>query len=40
MQLITWCEPKSVMLVHGEAEKMRFLKAKIKVKNVDRWKES
>jgi len=30
MQLITWCEPKSVMLVHGEAEKMRFLKAKIK----------
>jgi len=30
MQLITWCEPRSVMLVHGEAEKMKFLKTKIK----------
>lgn len=29
MQLISWCEPKSVMLVHGEAAKMDFLKAKI-----------
>jgi len=30
MQLITWCEPRTVMLVHGEGEKMKFLKAKIK----------
>ena len=30
MQLISWCEPKNVMLVHGEGEKMKFLKAKIK----------
>ena len=30
MQLITWCEPKTVMLVHGEGEKMKFLKGKIK----------
>lgn len=29
MQLISWCEPKNVMLVHGEAEKMDFLKTKI-----------
>ena len=29
MQLISWCEPKNVMLVHGEAEKMDFLKKKI-----------
>ncbi|XP_052081449.1 integrator complex subunit 11-like isoform X2 [Mytilus californianus] len=29
MQLISWCEPKNVMLVHGEAEKMDFLKSKI-----------
>ena len=30
MQLISWCEPRSVMLVHGEGEKMKFLKSKIK----------
>lgn len=30
MQLITWCEPANVMLVHGEGEKMKFLKTKIK----------
>ena len=30
MQLISWCEPENVMLVHGEGEKMKFLKAKIK----------
>merc|ERR1712137_1161000 len=30
MQLISWCEPKNVMPVHGEGEKMKFLKAKIK----------
>jgi len=30
MQLISWCEPKNVMLVHGEGEKMKFLKSKIK----------
>jgi len=30
MQLITWCEPDNVMLVHGEGEKMKFLKTKIK----------
>jgi len=30
MQLITWCEPRTVMLVHGEGDKMKFLKAKIK----------
>lgn len=29
MQLIQYCEPKNVMLVHGEAAKMEFLKAKI-----------
>ena len=29
MQLISWCEPKNVMLVHGEAAKMDFLKDKI-----------
>ncbi|KAL4221575.1 Integrator complex subunit 11 [Mactra antiquata] len=29
MQLISWCEPKNVMLVHGEAAKMDFLKNKI-----------
>lgn len=30
MQLIQYCEPRNVMLVHGEAEKMEFLKDKIK----------
>lgn len=30
MQLIQYCEPKNVMLVHGEAEKMEFLMQKIK----------
>jgi len=30
MQLITWCEPRTVMLVHGEGDKMVFLKGKIK----------
>lgn len=30
MQLIQQCEPKSVMLVHGEASKMEFLQGKIK----------
>lgn len=30
MQLIQYCEPKNVMLVHGEAVKMDFLKEKIK----------
>ncbi len=30
MQLISYCEPRHVMLVHGEAAKMEFLKAKIK----------
>lgn len=29
MELITKCEPKNVLLVHGEAVKMKFLKAKI-----------
>ncbi|KAH3817295.1 hypothetical protein DPMN_118828 [Dreissena polymorpha] len=29
MQLISWCEPKNVLLVHGEAAKMDFLKTKI-----------
>ena len=29
MQLIRMCEPQNVMLVHGEAVKMDFLKAKI-----------
>ena len=29
MQLIRQCEPKNVMLVHGEAVKMDFLKGKI-----------
>ncbi|KAG9508514.1 Integrator complex subunit 11, partial [Fragariocoptes setiger] len=29
MQLISQCEPKNVLLVHGEASKMKFLKAKI-----------
>lgn len=29
MQLISHCEPKNVLLVHGEAEKMAFLKTKI-----------
>ncbi|XP_060536886.1 DNA polymerase epsilon catalytic subunit 1 [Cylas formicarius] len=29
MQLIQYCEPKNVMLVHGEAEKIAFLKEKI-----------
>lgn len=30
MQLIQYCEPRNVMLVHGEAAKMEFLKDKIK----------
>jgi len=30
MQLIQYCEPKNVLLVHGEAEKMEFLKQKIR----------
>lgn len=30
MQLIRQCQPSNVMLVHGEAEKMEFLKVKIK----------
>lgn len=30
MQLIQYCEPKNVMLVHGEAAKMEFLAGKIK----------
>ena len=30
MQLISYCEPRNVMLVHGEAVKMEFLKAKIR----------
>ena len=30
MQLISYCEPRHVMLVHGEAHKMEFLKEKIK----------
>ncbi|XP_017302556.1 integrator complex subunit 11 [Diaphorina citri] len=30
MQLIQYCEPKNVLLVHGEASKMVFLKEKIK----------
>lgn len=29
MQLIQHCEPKNVMLVHGEAVKMTFLRKKI-----------
>ncbi|XP_037089149.1 integrator complex subunit 11-like [Pollicipes pollicipes] len=29
MQLITYCQPKNVLLVHGDAEKMVFLKSKI-----------
>lgn len=30
MQLIQYCEPKNVMLVHGEGEKMNFLKEQIR----------
>uniref|UniRef100_A0A023F3V0 Integrator complex subunit 11 n=1 Tax=Triatoma infestans TaxID=30076 RepID=A0A023F3V0_TRIIF len=30
MQLIQYCEPRNVLLVHGEAAKMEFLKEKIK----------
>ncbi|OWF52067.1 integrator complex subunit 11-like [Mizuhopecten yessoensis] len=30
MQLISQCEPRNVLLVHGEAVKMEFLKTKIK----------
>ncbi|KAJ4443881.1 integrator complex subunit 11 [Periplaneta americana] len=30
MQLIQYCEPRHVMLVHGEAAKMEFLKEKIR----------
>ena len=30
MQLISYCEPRNVMLVHGEAAKMEFLKQKIR----------
>ena len=33
MQLISWCEPRNVMLVHGEGEKMKFLKSKIKAEH-------
>ena len=33
MQLISWCEPRNVMLVHGEGEKMKFLKTKIKAEH-------
>jgi len=29
MQLIQYCEPQNVLLVHGEAVKMEFLKHKI-----------
>ena len=29
MQLISYCEPRHIMLVHGEAAKMDFLKGKI-----------
>lgn len=29
MQLIRQCEPRNVMLVHGEGDKMKFLKGKI-----------
>ena len=29
MQLIHFCQPKNVLLVHGEAAKMEFLKQKI-----------
>ena len=30
MQLVRWCEPKNIVLVHGEAAKMEFLGKKIK----------
>ena len=30
MQLISHCEPRNVMLVHGEGAKMQFLQNKIK----------
>lgn len=30
MQLISYCEPRNVMLVHGEAVKMEFLRAKVR----------
>lgn len=30
MQLISYCEPRHVMLVHGETAKMEFLRAKIR----------
>jgi len=33
MQLISWCEPRNVMLVHGEGEKMKFLKTKIRAEH-------
>jgi len=29
MQLICQCEPKNILLVHGEAAKMEFLRKKI-----------
>jgi len=29
MQLINYCKPKNVLLVHGEAKKMQFLQQKI-----------
>lgn len=29
MQLVRQCEPRSVLLVHGEGDKMKFLKSKI-----------
>merc|ERR1712025_923795 len=33
LQLISWCEPRNVMLVHGEGEKMKFLRSKIKAEH-------
>ena len=30
LKLISYCEPKNVMLVHGEGHKMEFLKHKIR----------
>ena len=37
MQLIRQCEPKNVVLVHGEGAKMEFLKQQI-VKEFSEWK--
>ncbi len=36
MQLISYCEPRHIMLVHGEAAKMDFLKGKIQ-KEFGKW---